>query len=291
VLWRYAGESGSAEPSEAPAGVELALVHRPSYDDWSLPKGKLRTGEHPLVAAVREVEEETGAIAVVAERLKPVEYLAGGMPKRVHYWSMRYLRGSHRPDNEVDQIRWVPLDAADEVLSYDVDRTVLAQFATLSKSTGRLLLVRHAKAGKRSQWAGDDRDRPLDRIGRRQARDLVPILRAFAPHRILAADRVRCERTVYPLATSVALPVETVPALSDEEFDADPKRAMDLVDDLAKSGSTVVVCSQGDAIPGILEALEVRPGPPYVCRKSSTWALTLNCSTVVAADYYPRPGT
>ena len=91
VVWRT-GPDG--------AGVQICLVHRPRYDDWSLPKGKLEKGEHPLAAAVREVGEETGVRAVPQVRLPGVNYaLRDGTPKTVDYWSMRCesVDGRRRP--------------------------------------------------------------------------------------------------------------------------------------------------------------------------------------------------
>jgi 8-oxo-dGTP pyrophosphatase MutT (NUDIX family) len=93
VLWR--ADNGS---------LFIALVHRPRYDDWTLPKGKLNPGEQPLLAATREVWEETGARVEVGRRLATVEYPVGTQTKRVSYWAMRYLGGEHEPADEVDQI-------------------------------------------------------------------------------------------------------------------------------------------------------------------------------------------
>ena len=78
VLWRPAGR-----------GTQVAVVHRPKYDDWGLPKGKLEPGEHPLLAAVREVSEETGLQVTLGQRLPPVRYLVDGQPKVVDYWAAR----------------------------------------------------------------------------------------------------------------------------------------------------------------------------------------------------------
>src|SRR5579885_3571336 len=84
VLWR---------PALGGAGVEVALVHRPKYDDWSLPKGKLGGGEHVILAALREVWEETGFMGVVGRSLGEIRYLKEGVPKRVRYWAMRAESG------------------------------------------------------------------------------------------------------------------------------------------------------------------------------------------------------
>ncbi len=278
VLWRQDGNR-----------VLVAVVHRPRYDDWTLPKGKLDPGEPPLLAAVREVHEETGALVEVGRRLASVEYpFADDSIKRVSYWTMRYRCGEHLGDDEVDELRWATVAEATQRLSYPVDRGVLADFARLPSDTRTLLLIRHAKAGRRSQFSGDDRLRPLDKIGRRQARESVPTLASFNPQRVLAADRLRCEQTVQPLADRLGLSVLSVPELSDEAYNADPQRGLTRVRALLEQPGTSVICSQGDAIPGLLAKLAV-PGEFYPVRKGSAWALSVAQRGVIAADYYPHP--
>jgi len=274
VLWREDG-----------GRVLVAVVHRPRYEDWTLPKGKLHPGEHPLVAAVRE---ETGAEVEVGRRLPSAEYLFGpDSVKQVSYWVMRYRGGEHAAGNEVDRLRWATVAEATQQLSYPVDRGVLADFARLPSATRTLLLLRHAKAGKRSTYSGDDRLRPLDRTGRRQAREAVPVLAAFGPQRVLAADRLRCEQTVQPLAAELGLRVLSAPALSDEGYDKDPEAGLATLRELLERPGATLICSQGEAIPMMLEQLGV-PGAPYPARKGSVWALSIADRGVIAADYYPR---
>jgi 8-oxo-dGTP diphosphatase len=106
---------------------EVALVHRPKYDDWSFPKGKLDPGETDEQAAIREVEEETGLRARLDRELPSVRYRdANGRPKVVRYWVMTPLEGDFRPNREVDELRWVPIDRAGALLTYDHDRALLA---------------------------------------------------------------------------------------------------------------------------------------------------------------------
>src|SRR4051794_31678212 len=97
VLWRPARDGG----------VEVCLVHRPKYDDLSVPKGKLSRGEHVLLGAVREVAEETGYTATVGAPLGEIHYLKDGSPKRVRYWAMRAGQGRFVPGSEVDRLEWV----------------------------------------------------------------------------------------------------------------------------------------------------------------------------------------
>ncbi|MGZ2361855.1 NUDIX hydrolase [Streptomyces sp. 372A] len=117
VLWRR---------PPAPAGdVELCLVHRPRYDDWSFPKGKLKRGESLREAAVREVLEETGHHCVPGAVLPMARYVAKGRPKEVTYWSAEATRGSFTPNDEVDAVVWLPPAAARERLTQPRDREVL----------------------------------------------------------------------------------------------------------------------------------------------------------------------
>ena len=120
VVWRRTKEGA----------VEVALVHRPRYDDWSLPKGKLDQGEGWEDAAVREVEEETGLRCVLGEELEPVAYDdSKGRHKVVRYWLMEE-RGDgapFEPNDEVDELRWVPAPDAGAALSYPADRALVAQ--------------------------------------------------------------------------------------------------------------------------------------------------------------------
>jgi 8-oxo-dGTP pyrophosphatase MutT (NUDIX family) len=280
VVWRRDG-----------LDLQVALVHRPRYDDWSLPKGKVNPDEQLLMAAVREVGEETGAAVQVGRRLTPVEYpLAGQGRKRVSHWAMRYLSGEHLPGTEVDLVRWSTIAEASRQLSYSVDRVVLADFARVPATASTVVLIRHAKAGKRSAFSGDDRRRPLDKIGRRHAREAVPFWAAFRPVRVLAADRTRCEQTVAPLAEHLGLALASAPEFSDEAFADDPERALESLFSLAALDGTTVICSQGGAIPGMLESLSV-PGEFHPARKGSAWVLSLSGRRVVAADYYPHPNT
>lgn len=116
VVWR-----------RSPAGeVEVLLVHRPRYDDWTVPKGKLGAGEDHAGAALREVEEETGLRCTLGEELPSTSYVdRKGRPKRVRYWAMTPAGGDFTPSAEVDEVRWVPVDAAGARLTYPRDRTVL----------------------------------------------------------------------------------------------------------------------------------------------------------------------
>lgn len=117
VLWR-----------DGDAGREYAIIHRPKYDDWTLPKGKLDPGETHERAALREVAEETGVTAELGPDLGEVRYLHNNDIKRVRYWGMRATAGGFEPNAEVDTMRWLPFDRACERLTYDHDCDMLGRF-------------------------------------------------------------------------------------------------------------------------------------------------------------------
>jgi 8-oxo-dGTP diphosphatase len=116
-------------------GHEVLLVHRPKYDDWSLPKGKLLDGETDEDAALREVEEETGLACELGPELPSTSYFdRSRRPKVVRYWLMQHRSGSFSPHDEIDEIRWLPPEQAVELLSYDRDRAVVESALTAAKS-------------------------------------------------------------------------------------------------------------------------------------------------------------
>lgn len=117
VVWRT-GSDGE---------IEIALAHRPRYDDWSLPKGKLENGEDWAVAALRETEEEIGQRGRLGPELPPVQYRdRKGRDKVVRYWLMKGDRAAFTPNDEVDEVRWSPVGEARRRLTYPVDRDTVA---------------------------------------------------------------------------------------------------------------------------------------------------------------------
>jgi 8-oxo-dGTP diphosphatase len=106
--------------------IEIAVVHRPKYDDWTLPKGKLDEGESEEQAALREVEEETGLHCEIGKAVGEVHYRTSQGPKRVVYFAMRVVGGEFRPNREVDEIRWLTHEEAAKVLTHEHDRRLVA---------------------------------------------------------------------------------------------------------------------------------------------------------------------
>ncbi|NMD54806.1 MULTISPECIES: NUDIX hydrolase [Tsukamurella] len=295
VLWR-----------PAPDGPEVAVVHRPRYDDWSLPKGHVEPDENPVVAGLREVVEETGFSARFVRSVGQVSYDvprrkrhgAGGatVRKRVGYWSALAGSGVFAPNEETDELRWLPVPAATALLSYPIDRRILRAFGAQPRSTATMLIVRHAKAGRKQGYQGDDLARPLDRNGRAQAEALVDLLSAFGPGRLLSAPPVRCTQTLEPLAAETGLPLVEEPTMSETAYARDPAAAHRRIREIARtgeeSGTVPVVCSQGGVIPDLTAwwagADDVRL-PAARNRKASVWVLTTDRGRLLTMDHIDSP--
>lgn len=283
VLWR---------PDPDSPGAQIAVVHRPRYDDWSLPKGKVDPGETEPVAAAREIAEETGQRAHLGRRLARVSYPIPGGTKVVHYWAARAAGGEFVPGPEVDHLLWLPPSEAARRLTYPADRKMVARLVKKPFDTQTVLIVRHGTAGRKARYRGEDRKRPLDSTGRSQAESLVPQLLAFGATNVYAADRLRCIQTVKPLADELGVPITVEATLTEEAYAENPKAAHRRVLEIAASGGTPVICTQGKVIPYLIDWWcardEVKPAKSRN-RKGSTWILSLAEGRLVAADHLPSP--
>ncbi|NEW42476.1 NUDIX hydrolase [Nocardia cyriacigeorgica] len=285
VVWRYASDGSGA--------IEIAVIHRPKYEDWSLPKGKLDPGETPVLAAIREVAEETGLRCRLGRYLGHVTYPVPGHRKlkRVYYWAAEVIEGAFAANTEVDELIWLRLDQVMDELSYPMDRQVVRAFTRLPAATSTLLVVRHAKAGRRDRFSGPDDQRPLERAGRRQSAALVPNLRAFGASEIVSADPLRCVQTVAPLAEELGVEIGIEPLLSESGYAADPEQARERARSLVSDTAVRVLCSQGEVIPDLMRWWSDRDGvtlPPARNRKGSVWVLSFVAGQLVAADHLDR---
>ncbi|WP_229076701.1 NUDIX hydrolase [Actinoplanes sp. DH11] len=272
-------------------GVEVCLVHRPRYDDWSLPKGKLTPGENPLLGALREVEEETGIPGIPQLRLPDVDYvLPDGRAKNVAYWLMLAGNGGPVQDvDEVDEVVWLPLAEARERLTYADERDLLDHVAGLPPVTAVVALVRHAHAGERKKWHGPDALRPIDPEGAKQADRIAAQLTSFRPRRLIAAPPLRCSQTLEPLAAALG----AQPIILDGAF-AEPSESTGLQARLTAAQSRlaqlrrdgrVVVCSQGKVMPQLLAALHGEEDHErFKTRKGDGWLLTWSGERLLGAS-------
>jgi 8-oxo-dGTP pyrophosphatase MutT (NUDIX family)/phosphohistidine phosphatase SixA len=271
VLWRPGSE-----------GIEVCAVHRPAYDDWSLPKGKLAPDEDALVAAVREVLEETGFPAVPQMRLPGAAYdLPDGRAKTVDFWLMRAGEAPAADimdPAEVDRIEWLDPATAATRLSYPHDRDLVRLVAELPPVTAVTALVRHGHAGERKAWAGNDALRPIDPAGQVEADRLGVLLTPLQPRHLYAATPLRCKQTLEPLAEATGLPIVTDSAFA-EPADPDdaPAKAKVAAVRLAelRADGVAVICSQGKVIPPLLALLHGAEDPEaYKTPKGGAWLLT-----------------
>ncbi len=260
-------------------GIQIALVHRPRYDDWSYPKGKCRGGEHVLATAVREVSEETGLQVILGRPLLPSVYRVAGGIKRVSYWAA-YAAKSHGawsprfvPNEEIDQVVWLPAGAAAERLSYEGDVALLDELTSAPVLTTPFILLRHAAAGERVAGAAAgaaDLARPLDPAGAADAKLLAALLACYGRCRVISSPAERCVATVRPYAAAVGVAVEIEPAftvpppdgVSDGLAEAAGTagrqellaRAADKAASLAASGLPTVICAHRENLPALIGA-------------------------------------
>jgi 8-oxo-dGTP diphosphatase len=266
VVWRPAADPNPGAPGSP--GAEILLVHRPKYDDWSLPKGKREPGEHIVLTAVREVLEETRVRSVLGPRLGPVEYQTGAFRKRIDYWSVLSLAGEAAASHEVDAVSWLPLPQARERLTYPRDAAVIAGLRP--RETVPLILLRHASAGDKADWPADDDSRPLDTSGKQDALALTRLLPCFAPQaRVLSSPAVRCTESVrlYAAAFGGSVEAEAALALSGRpsDFSSRTSRAdalTSLVRDLVAAGRPAVLCLHRENLPKALAAACTALGAP-----------------------------
>src|SRR6266581_1081099 len=291
VLWRYGR-----------AGVEVAIVHRPRYDDWSFPKGKAKSGEHPLVNAVREVAEETGVWPVLGRPLGSTRYLVRGRPKRVDYWAATpapprspvpprspipprsagqpgglagqiFPNGSAGsrakdgfvPDGEVDKLEWLPVLEAMPRLSYEHDAAMLREFAEGPSATVPYILLRHASAGSKGDGPSDDRLRPLDDAGIGQAAELAILLACFGAARLVSSATARCVETLLPYALSADIAVTADPALTwgaGEDGVGIESAARARLAALLADHAATIVCGHGETLPKLLAQACAYVGAP-----------------------------
>jgi len=237
--------------------LEIALIHRPRYDDWSLPKGKIEGGETALQCAYREVFEETGIKASLTRQLGTVEYEESGELKRVIFWSAHCSldTGTFVVNEEVDELVWFTPEDALVKATHDSDRQIIDSFQAQEPRTDTLIILRHTKALERGDWDEADSERTLDEVGFDQAQLLIKHLEPFAIDEVYTSNFTRCVQTVTPLSHSRGLNITQVPSLNEETFETDPQRAVAFANALKQDEKNILICSHNPVIPTMLRGI------------------------------------
>lgn len=284
VLWRR----------DADESLKVALIHRPRYDDWSLPKGKVNEGETDVAGAYREVLEETGIEGIFGPELHETIYEVDGVPKIVRYWAAQASDaplGTIDPE-EVDQIEWLEPAVAREKLTLEKDRSVIDSFLHFGPETTPLILLRHARAVQRSAWDGDDGDRPLDNHGQVQAKRMLQNILPYRVDEIHSSDAVRCLQTVEPFARAISLQIIISSDLSEYRHATDSESSLEYVQDIMDSGESALVCSHNPVLPTIVKKLIGKKTFKKLDRKlepGEAWVLHHRDGEVIAIDWMASP--
>ena len=237
--------------------IDIALIHRQKYDDWTLPKGKIEEGETALQCEYRELIEETGIKANFTRQLGSVEYEENGERKRVIFWAAHcgLDASTFVANEEVDQLRWLSFEESIELATYQSDREMIANFQSQEQRTDTLIILRHTKALERGDWDEPDSQRTLNELGFDQAQLLIKHLEPFAIEELYTSDYTLCVQTVTPLAHARGLSITAVPSLNEETFEQDPMRAVAFANALKQDEKNILICSHNPVIPTMLRGI------------------------------------
>lgn len=274
--------------------VQIAVIHRPRYDDWSLPKGKVDPGESHIQAAYREVLEETGVKAHFGPEIGTVDYEVEGVTKEVRYWlaeAVEYRAATPNPE-EVDEIQWLSINDAIAKLSNSDDREIVRIAEEFGFGSTPLILLRHTKALKRELWDGDDGDRPLEHVGQIQAAHIPALYSAYGIEKIYSSDAIRCVQTIEPMAAEYGLTPVYSSEISEFGFEKNHDRALDYALNVMNEGKNSVLCSHNPVLPKLVKKLigkknfkrlsaELKPGDSFVLHHRK--------GEVIAVDWTPAP--
>lgn len=274
--------------------VQVLLVHRSLYDDWTFPKGKAEPGEGYLQTAFRECLEETGITPILGQYLGEVEYRAEGEKKRVFYWMAKAGNDSTSfvANDEVDKIEWMTVKEARHFLSYEEDREILRKFVKAERHSSSMIFLRHAKAVKRDEWFGEDADRPLSHLGQMQAAKLGANLKVYGVSEIHSSDAIRCLDTARTLGESIHTQVKSSNLLSEDYYERDDNAASEYVDFLLNFNRNIVVCGHNPIFNDMLLAFENGKEFSKNLEKLSpadAWVIHHIGRRIMAVDSIPAP--
>jgi 8-oxo-(d)GTP phosphatase len=240
--------------------LEVLLIHRPRYQDWSWPKGKLDDGETTPEAAVREVREEVGLDIRLGIPLPSIRYQVSAGLKVVHYWAAKVDRATPVADGEeVDKLLWCSPERAFELLTNPSDEEPLEALLTAyhrgDLDTWPLLVVRHAKAKPRSSWTRAEGERTLAATGRRQALAIQRLLMAWQPDRVISSPWTRCIQTITPYVKIRKLKIKRCEAITEASHHRKPKKAAAVLEGLFDKRKPVVVCTHRPVLPTVIKEM------------------------------------
>ncbi len=252
--------------------TEVLVVHRSHRNDWSLPKGKREKGEYMAATAARETLEETGIDVVLGVPLKPIKYESLGSPKIVRYWIAKPIDGDISnglrdspigwgPNDEVDELRWVRASKVAGLLTYEQDVEVVNEALGLSRNTVPFILLRHADAEKRIDFAerhnGNppaDQLRPLSEEGVAYSQAIADALNAYGIEYAYSSVSKRCVDTLAPtFATKTSLNLEEV--FSEEGAEENPAEAKKRIKELVGISQPAVLCSHRPVMPLLIRTI------------------------------------
>jgi 8-oxo-dGTP diphosphatase len=180
----------------------------------------------------------------------------------VHFWAAKVIGGTGELEHVIDEVAWVDVRTAHDRLDYARDQEQLLAIVRAERAdelrTWPLALIRHTKATPRGKWAGDDRRRPLDAVGREQAQTVAAVLGAYGVKRIVSSSSDRCVSTVEPYAAERGLRVRTRDALSEEGFADSPVGALAQIARLLEKGDPAALCTHGPVLPTLIDVLRGR---------------------------------
>jgi 8-oxo-dGTP diphosphatase len=288
VVWRETKDSK----------IELAIIHRPKYDDWTFPKGKLDNGEELISCAYREILEETGLDIELGPFLGEVEYQSEEGSKHVSYWTAKALSSSKdfHSNNEADLLEWHDFDSARKKLTRDSDKEILEIFIKSPFQATKLIMLRHAKALARSEWQSGDEDRPLDNLGQLQARRMHSVYQVFGVSQVHTSDAVRCYDTVIGLTNNLKIEPTITSKLSEYTFEKNKDKSLEYALELAESsrttGATILLCSHNPVLPRMLERVTKKSDvelPENKLKPGDAWVIFLGKNKCLQIDVIPAP--
>lgn len=239
----------------------VLLIHRPRYDDWSWPKGKLDAGESIPECAIREVREEIGLKITLGIPLAATAYTVRNKTKVVYYWAAHIGSGTvAEPDGgECDQVRWVPAQEARSLLTNPSDIAPLDDLIKAHEkhrlASEPFIILRHAKAKPRGKWTRAEGERPLAATGRRQAQAVARMLEAWRPLHVASSPWVRCVQTVTPYLAEHAMKLKTLSAITEHAAKRNPEKASRALEKLMAKTRSQVVCMHRPVLPLALALL------------------------------------